>query len=192
MNATSGPATSERRAMEAKLEQLHTASFAWALHCCQGDRAEAEDLLQSVYLKILEGRARFDNRAGFKTWLFAVIRNSAMDMKRRVFRKLRALNKLFAERVPADRGPEDDLESRETRSSIGMALDRLPERQREVLRLVFYHDLSVQQASEVMGLSVGAARVHYERGKANLRRELERFEVRYVHGDRRKAHQRAV
>ena len=192
MDVTPGPATGERRAMEARLEQLHDASFAWALQCCRGDRSEAEDLLQSVYLKILEGRARFEGRAGFKTWLFAVIRNSAMETRRRVFRKLRALNRMFNDQPSPERGFKDDLESRELRSRIGAMLDRLSGRQREVLRLVFYHDLSIEEASVVMGLTVGSARVHYERGKAKLRKGLEGFEVDYVHGERRKAHQRAV
>ena len=185
-------ATSERQVMEARLEQLHLASFAWALQCCRGDRSEAEDLLQSVYVKVLEGTARFDGRAGFKTWLFAVIRISAMETKRRVFRKLRALNNMFNGQLPAVRGFSEDLESSELRSTIGAMLDQLSERQREVLRLVFYHDLSIEEASVVMGLTVGSARVHYERGKAKLRKELEGFEVDYVHGERRKAHQRAV
>jgi DNA-directed RNA polymerase specialized sigma24 family protein len=56
------------------LEQHHSMSYGWALRCCMGDPLEAEDVLQTVYLKILEGRARYDGRSQFKTWLFALIR----------------------------------------------------------------------------------------------------------------------
>ncbi len=59
--------------LKAELETLHSASFGWALSCCRRDRGEAEDVLQTVYLKILEGKARFRGEAAFKTWLFAVI-----------------------------------------------------------------------------------------------------------------------
>jgi RNA polymerase sigma-70 factor (ECF subfamily) len=45
----------------------------------------------------------------------------------------------------------------------------LPERQRDVLHLVFYQDLTIAQAAEVLGVALGTARVHYERGKARLR-----------------------
>src|SRR5437868_14516480 len=40
-----------------ELDQLHPAAFAWALACCSGDRAAAEDALQASYLKVLDGRA---------------------------------------------------------------------------------------------------------------------------------------
>src|SRR6476660_8238037 len=73
-----------------ELEKLHSASFGWALNCCRRDHAEAEEVLQTVYLKILEGKARFRGEASLKTWLFAVIRKTAIgEYRKRVLRKLR-------------------------------------------------------------------------------------------------------
>ena len=51
-------------------------------------------------------------------------------------------------------------------------LARLSSRQREMLHLVFYQDLTIEQAAQVIHIPVGTARTHYERGKANLRRLL--------------------
>jgi DNA-directed RNA polymerase specialized sigma24 family protein len=48
----------------------------------------------------------------------------------------------------------------------------LSPRQREVLHLVFYQDLTIAAAAGVLNISIGSARVHYERGKAQLRRLL--------------------
>src|SRR6266850_666329 len=76
--------------LKAELEVLHSASFGWAMNCCRRDRAEAEEVLQTVYLKILEGKACFRGEASLKTWLFAVIRKTAIgEHRKNILRKLR-------------------------------------------------------------------------------------------------------
>lgn len=154
-----------------QLEMLHRESYGWALGCCSRDPIEAENVLQAVYLKVLEGKARFDGRAQFKTWLFSVIRKTAAEQRRRKF--LRAVKlEAYREKV---RGPDADSADRavyrsQLQALLEEALSALPRRQREVLRLVFYHDLSVAEAASVMGVSVGSARKHYDRGKARIGR----------------------
>src|SRR6185369_422527 len=71
--------------LRAQLEQLHASSFGWALACCRRDHSDAEEALQITYLKVLEGKARFNGSASFKTWLFAVIRKTALDQRRKHF-----------------------------------------------------------------------------------------------------------
>ena len=75
----------DRAELEQQLQAFHAASFGWALACCDRDREEAEDVLQTVYVKVLDGKARFEGRAAFRTWLFAVIRRTAAG-HRRIFR----------------------------------------------------------------------------------------------------------
>src|SRR5690348_17580577 len=50
-----------------QLAASHQENYAWALGCCGRDAREAEEVLQAVYLKVLEGRARFDGRSSLKT-----------------------------------------------------------------------------------------------------------------------------
>ena len=71
------PIPMTRQDWDKVLEELHPASYRWAVTCCRGDREEARDVLQTVYVDVLEGRARFDGLAGVRTWLFAVIRRTA-------------------------------------------------------------------------------------------------------------------
>src|SRR3954464_15678003 len=59
--------------LEDELAALHEKSTAWALACAQYDRAEAEDVLQTAYLEILDGRAHFGGRSSLKTFVFGVI-----------------------------------------------------------------------------------------------------------------------
>ena len=153
-------------ALKVELERHHPASYGWARSCCIRNPADAEDVLQIVYLKILEGKAHFRGESSFKTWLFAVIRNTALTERRRQLLRLR-----FSEVAPPSfrPGPELALETSERQARFQAALRQLPRRQREVLHLVFYEDFSLQEASAVMGISLGSARTHYERGKKRLR-----------------------
>ena len=146
---------------------LHPASFAWALACTRWNAAEAEEVLQSVYLSVLEGRARFDGRASLKTWLFSVVRNTAARARRRRWLEARAPWKLFLG-AALDPGPLDALASEQRATRIQHALGQLPARQREVLDLVFFHETTVEEAAEIMGVALGTARTHYHRGKLRL------------------------
>ena len=168
--------------LKAELEQHHAACFGWALSCCARDRAEAEEVLQTVYLKILEGKAQFRGEASLKTWLFAVIRKTAAsEYRRNLLRKLRSTvgSEQVSEREPAGGEVDAAFDRSEEQVRFRLALQHLPARQREALHLVFYEDLSLREAAEVMGVSIGSARQHYERGKKRLREVLERTEVDY-------------
>ncbi|MDB4869869.1 MAG: polymerase sigma factor, sigma-70 family [Gemmatimonadales bacterium] len=162
--------------LRVQLERVHADCFGWAMSCCGRNRDDAEEVLQTVYLSVLDGRARYEARSSFRTWIFGVIRRTAASERRRAW-----LRGLLVEReggrgkgeagvvalnpfVAAD--VESELASR--RDGLHRALGRLTHRQREVLQLVFYHDLTVEEAAGVMRVSVGSARTHYARGKAKL------------------------
>ena len=159
-----------------ELAALHRESFVWALHCCRGDAGRAEDALQEAYLKILAGRARFAGRSSFKTWLLALIRLTAADEWRRAERHTARLAAWDADPPEPVRAPDDALAAGQTQAGVRAALTGLPARQREVLTLVFYHDLTLDEAAGVMGVSPGTARTHYERAKSQLRATLARCE----------------
>jgi RNA polymerase sigma-70 factor (ECF subfamily) len=164
----------DHRALEEEIQRLHPASFAWAMACCRWIRPDAEEVLQMTYFKVLEGQARYSGRATVKTWLFSVIRNTAADRRRRHLLETLALHRWFVRRdAAAADPPADELLAQERRRSwILDALKRLARRQREVLDLVFYQGLTIEESAEVMGVSVGSARVHYDRGKRRLLEEL--------------------
>ncbi len=162
--------------LRSRLERQHAESYGWALSCCAGDRVEAEDVLGTVYLKILEGKARYSGRAEFRTWLFAVIRKTAADARRKEkLRRLLLLRYRESAGLPSrvESADDDRVHRSRARARFRQALAALPRRQREVLQLVFYHDLTLREAAEVMCVSIGSARTHYARGKERLRKWLE-------------------
>jgi RNA polymerase sigma-70 factor (ECF subfamily) len=164
----------------AQVEALRVESFGWARSCCRQDAEEAENVLQGVYLKISEGKAVFDGRAAFRTWLFAVIRKTAAEgRRRRFFQRLALARQQLAAPAPTQpQSPERAAYLAELRTAFRTLVAGLPRRQSEVLQLVFYHDLSLSEAATVMEISLGSARTHYERGKRRLRAAMEEAGVR--------------
>ena len=150
--------------LERCLEAHHADSFGWALACCHRDIDDAEEVLQIAYLKIVDGRAVFDGRSSFKTWLFSVIRRTALER----FRWKRARQRIVAVFAQPAEAADERIERNETATRLLRALSALSVRQREVLELVFYHDMTVEEAARTLGITVGSARVHYERGKKRL------------------------
>lgn len=157
--------------LEALLEGLHAESFGWALHCCGRDETRAEDVLQTAYLRVVTGKARYGGRSAFKTWLFGVIRRTAQEARRRVSVDESRTVGFVPDALPdpASPDPHQELERKERRTRLLQALEELSGRQREILHLTFYQGLTIAEGAEVMGISVGSARTHYERGKARLR-----------------------
>ena len=167
LRATDDVSRMERAELEYELERLHAASFGWALGCCGRNRDDAEEVLQTVYVKVLDGKAKFGGRSSLKTWLFAVIRRTAMAQRR-----TRWIRNLAMLRMPPPE-PVVQRHSDEAKSLIA-ALGKLARRQREVLELVFYHDMTVEEAGAALRISAGSARVHYARGKKRLEALLAR------------------
>jgi len=159
---------------ESDLAALHASSFGWALTCCRFDRDEAEEVLQTSYLKILDGRARFEGGSSLKTFLFGVVRRTAGAQRRLRFARSLSLVRWSVGRAqpPQPSSPEVLSVQAEEERRLRLLLMRLSPRQREVLHLVFYQEMTVEEAAEIQRISVGAARVHYERGKAALRHML--------------------
>jgi RNA polymerase sigma-70 factor (ECF subfamily) len=170
MTADRGDPTVQRD-LRHELVVHHRAAYAWARNCCRRDRSEAEDVLQQTYLKVLDGRARFEGRSSFRTWLFGVIHRTAAEHRRRHLLRDLVSARWGAEEAQHEPAPaaEADLEATQQRARLEAALASLSKRQREVLLLVFYHELTVEDAAAVMAIGLGSARQHYARGKVRLR-----------------------
>ncbi len=155
--------------MKTVIEQHHKDFYGWSLHCCGRDKELASEVLQISYLKMLERQDTFMQRSDFKTWGFAIIRNSALD----AFRARTKEATLISDEddlpeVGYDAGFDVALDQTTKEEFFTIALNQLSMRQREIFQLVFYHDLTLDQSSEVLGLSSGAVRKYYDRAKKTL------------------------
>lgn len=153
-----------------ELAALHEALFGWSLTRCGFDHAAAEDLMQQAYVEVLSGRARFDNKSSLKTFLFGVVQMLARSRYRRLASRLRLVRAAHAPPHAEQDVAEifDDGRS----AAIWGAVGELPARQRDMTELVFCRELTIEEASRVMGVSIGSGRVHYDRAKKALKSAL--------------------
>jgi RNA polymerase sigma factor (sigma-70 family) len=170
------------------LQAQHADNFGWALACCAWHRDIAEDVLQEAYLRVLDGRASFGGLSSPKTWFFAVIKRVAADVQR-TRRRHSILNLRL---VAADESASgvmlaggsnpltDMVHANESSQQLRSALMQLSVRQREVLHLVFYAELTLEESAEALSLSLGSVRTHYHRGKQRLAELLDIKEA-YAH-----------
>lgn len=151
------------------LEAIHGQVFGWALSRCDYDRAAAEDLMQQAYVELLSGNARFNNKSTLKTFVFAVVQNLARGRFRRLATRLRLVRQhaQLSDVEVADPVEPDQNEG------VWPAVKALPTRQRDIIELVFCRELTIEEASKVMGVSTGTGRVHYDRAKKSLRTRLQ-------------------
>jgi RNA polymerase sigma factor (sigma-70 family) len=159
---------SNPRVAVAELEALHAAAFSWALSRCGRRRAEAADLLQTAYARILEGSAKFDGRSALKTFVFGVVERIAREERRR--ERIRAVlrGRFQAAFAPSESEQPSHIAPASDTDRVRIALRALSARQRDMLELVFYRDCSIEEAASIIGIPVGTARTHYERGKRAL------------------------
>ena len=152
-----------------ELARVHPQAFAWAVRCCGDDRVDAEDVLHEAYMKVLDGRARFEGRSSFTTWLLGVVRHTAREHRRRGWLRTAGLQRWWRQAQVESAAMAEPPEADDRRAALQAALSRLSKRQQELLHLVFYQSLTIQEAAQVLAMPVGTARTHYERGKSRLR-----------------------
>ena len=124
--------------------------------------------MQQAYVELLSGNARFKRQSSLKTFVFSVVQNLARSRYRRMATRLRLLRE-HAHESDNEISPAES----ESNSEVWAAVKSLPARQRDVIELVFCRELTIEQASRVMGVSVGTGRVHYERAKKSLRARMQ-------------------
>jgi RNA polymerase sigma factor (sigma-70 family) len=98
-----------------------------------------------------------------------VIRRTAASQTRaRMLHDLLTAKWARRELDPVSPMPDAAAQNSQISAALIEALQKLARRQREVLELVFYHDMTIEEAAAAMHVSLGSARVHYDRGKKQL------------------------
>jgi RNA polymerase sigma factor (sigma-70 family) len=157
---------------DARLKEIlgyHARSFQFALSCCRGDRAEAEDVLQQSYTYLLTGGlSLFRGESSVKTWWFGVIRQTALGFFRKLSRRAKKLLSQKDDPPPIVKSPELVTEEREQNKRLALLLQRLSEPQRLALQLHYYEEMTLDEVAAVLGKPKSTIQSRVKAGEAAL------------------------
>lgn len=157
------------RALAAVFDLVAKELLAVAAHLAR-DAAEAEDLVQIVFLRAMERAQAFDPQHGLRPWLHGILWREALAARRRAARRVDAAE--LARAGEAD--PADVAGQRELPAAVRAALDGLPPRYREVVEPLLLEEKPAQEIAAALGRSSGTVRMQIHRGLERLRRALPR------------------
>jgi RNA polymerase sigma-70 factor, ECF subfamily len=148
-----------------------------------GNRTQARDLAQEVFIRVWQAAPRYKPQAKFTTWIYRLTANLCLnELKSSDRKKLFFLgssdevSRIWNEESDVSPSAEDLLLAEERSRQISLALQNLPENQRMALLLKRYENLSYHEIAKIMDCSVSAVESLLVRAKRNLQEKLILFE----------------
>jgi RNA polymerase sigma-70 factor, ECF subfamily len=168
----------------AALEELierHQSLVAGTVARMLGSNSDVEDIAQQVFIRVWKSARRYVPRAKFTTWLLKITRNLVFNELRRSKRHAHVPlqtnpgTEEFPVKDEVNPAPDASLLETELQQAIEQAITQLPESQRMALILRRYEQLSYEEISEVLDLSVPAVKSVLFRARTELRARLSRY-----------------
>ncbi|WP_342575358.1 sigma-70 family RNA polymerase sigma factor [Paenibacillus sp. FSL M8-0142] len=139
------------------------------------DHHTAEDLVQETFYRAYLYLEDWKNER-IKPWLFRVAHNAYVDYQRKASRSIVKDAAFFARMVDRDT-PEITLLQQEVQREIGRMLADIPEKQRQAVLLVDFHQFTYQEAADIMGITLSHIKITLFRARQRLR-EMKRKDGR--------------
>jgi RNA polymerase sigma-70 factor (ECF subfamily) len=158
-------ANGDRLAMQVLFARHHVRVFRFVVRLVRNETT-AEDLISEVFLDVWRQAGRFEGRSAVTTWLLSIARFKALSALRR-----RPDEELDEETAAAIEDPSDDpevaLEKKDKSAIIRKCLTGLSAEHREIIDLVYYHEKSVEEVAEIVGIPENTVktRMFYARKK---------------------------
>lgn len=177
-------AEGDEAAFAALVERYQHRIFGFCARMLGGDRAEAEDLAQDVFLTVYRNAGEFRGDCAFSTWLFRIAKNQTLNrikyLERRGRSARRSEGEAPDERIarlvdPDARSPDDAMAEQQTARMVQEAIDELHEEHRAVVVLRDLEDLSYEEISEMTGLPLGTVKSRIHRARSALAKRLSRI-----------------
>ncbi len=134
-----------------------------------GNRCDAEDIAQEVFLRLWKQAPKWKPDALVNTWLHQIVHNLCIDKLRR---KCEYLPGVLPEQTDPSAGPLEKHHQKQVAQHVSHALSLLPERQNIAINLVHFQGISNIEAAHIMDVTVEALESLLARGRRSLKKQL--------------------
>lgn len=139
-----------------------------------GDRSDAEDVTQDVFLRYFRTGMTYNSEEHRKAWLIRCTVNCAINTASSAWNRHKVSGEMLEnsadpDEEPADSGCEAQFEKTERRLTVLNAVKKLPEKYRTVIHLFYFEDMSVAQISEATGDGVSTVKSQLSRARKLLK-----------------------
>lgn len=156
------------RAFRRIVEEHHPLVWA-AVRAVLGNRPDAEDTVQDVFIKVFRGLPSFRGGSRLSTWIYRIARNEALNAAARKSRETVPIESAAPIEDPGER-PDRLVSRSEAASRLERFLPLIDGRWRAAIELRYMGERSYDEIAAVMELPVGTVKTYIHRGKAALRR----------------------
>jgi RNA polymerase sigma-70 factor, ECF subfamily len=161
----------------AALVEAYTTLLFRVAHSVLRNAAEAEDVVQDTFIRVLEHQRSLPAVRDMRVWLVRITWNLALDRRRRI--RPEQMDELFAATLVGHHLPADQaLDEKRRMTSALFEIERLPKPERQVLLLSAVEELGTAEIAQIMGKSESAVRALLFRARTRLRERLSKGGLR--------------
>lgn len=141
-----------------------------------GNRAEAEEIAQEVFLRVHRAIRDFRGDAKLSTWLYSITSRLCLNRLATSERRTGREDDEMLARVPSGGvGADEELERRQLQAALQQAIAALPDDRRIVVVLRDLEGLSYEEIAQALGLELGTVRSRLHRARLELKESMEKF-----------------
>lgn len=159
-------------AFETLVRKYYQNIYQFCVRRCNGDTALAADLTQDTFLKLIEHIQQYRLTGKFINFLLTIAVNTCNNHFKKKSPDIVDMDTLSV--VPSNLNISEEVLRQEDAKIIQQAIDRLPDMQKEVVILRFYHDRKLKEIAAITGVGLPTAKSRLKQGLDKLKRYLDK------------------
>jgi RNA polymerase sigma-70 factor (ECF subfamily) len=159
------------------LDQIYAQNIAFVWRCLRAwgiSGQSLDDAAQDVFFVACRRYGEFRGDASLRTWLYAIVRNVALNY-RRSDRRSRDRVQVDYRLSSAERGPLEQLQDREAAEFVQRFIDKLDDKKRDVFVLAVMEQMTIPEVAQTLGIPLNTAYTRFRSVRMDFHRHLEKY-----------------